>query len=171
MKYCETSLWKAVELQRSLSSNSVYSQLVFATNMLEGLWPGTCIHITNEKLQRSWNRLQTHHTHTWYLSQTPRIYSCKFFWPVICPKYAKNIPKIPKICLGYAQYMPKICQKYAQDMPKICLGYFYDMPTICQRYAQDIAKICLRYAQDMPKICPRFVQYIPKICQDMPKIC
>ena len=62
MKYCETSLRKAVELQRSLSSNSVYSQLVFATNMLEGLLPGTCIHLTNEKLQRSWNRLQTHHT-------------------------------------------------------------------------------------------------------------
>ena len=87
MKYCETSLWKAVELQRSLSSNSVYSQLVFATNMLEGLWPGTCIHLTNEKF-------------TAFLKPTPnssyRIITCATLnsgdvkFPIGCKKCRSN---------------------------------------------------------------------------------
>ena len=87
--------------------------------------------------------------------------------PKIRQKYTQDMPKI---CLGYVQYMPKICQKYAQDMPKICLGYFCDMPTICQRYAKDMPKISPRYALDMPKICPIYPKDMPRYAKDMSNI-
>ena len=94
-------------------------------------------------------------------------YQCWLPMPIpilICPRYAKGIPKKSFLKYKYGQDMPKICPRYARDMRKICPRYAWDMPEICLRYAQDMPKICPRYARDMRKICPRCAQDMPKIC-------
>ena len=53
-------------------------------------------------------------------------YQCWLPMPIpilICPRYAKGIPKKSFLKYKYGQDMPKICPRYARGMPEICLRY------------------------------------------------